>query len=509
MYHKTTVYLSIAAASCTALVSPPLAGAQTTLAPQATLTARPAQEVNAQPNLVMAQPPEREAPVRHTMGEAAFLASKSRVNGLYAPGQTKSITERLATSLAPVIKTTNMKGHGSTEGLRPPDTHGARGTKGFVEATNSHVDMWGSFAGGVTKKGVTLATFFNYTAQTIFDPRVIYDSSWNRWVITAEAFAESATVQYYFIAVSKTADPTGAFWIYQINIDIHGNNDFFDFPQVGMDQDAILITANIFPAAGGYAGADFFAVAKTILYNGRGFSVPIFEHLTGTLAPPIVIDQGASTFLLAAPPSGTTLTKYTVTNSSHAFAMSVSAPVSITVTSYNVPPDAPQPGTADLLDTGDARFVNNSTQNGNDLWQTHTVAGGSFAIPKFYRINTNANTVSQTGSFFASASSFDFNASITANTGGDCFVTYTSTDTASNIRPQTRASGKLNADSGIPAGPNCATSAFSYNASGDTTERWGDYSAITLDPLDGTAWLVNETPGDGALWGSRIVNIGF
>ena len=26
-------------------------------------------------------------------------------------------------------------------------------------------------------KSVTLATFFNYTAQTLFDPRVVYDST--------------------------------------------------------------------------------------------------------------------------------------------------------------------------------------------------------------------------------------------------------------------------------------------------------------------------------------------
>ena len=29
-------------------------------------------------------------------------------------------------------------------------------------------------------KSVTLATFFGYTTETLFDPRVVYDSTWNR-----------------------------------------------------------------------------------------------------------------------------------------------------------------------------------------------------------------------------------------------------------------------------------------------------------------------------------------
>src|SRR5207302_1220627 len=144
------------------------------------------------------------------------------------------------------------------------------------------------------------------------------------------------------------------------------NNNFWDFPQLGMDQDAVLITANIF-LGNTFLGADFFSVAKAKLYNGLGFSAPVFTGLAGTLAPPIVLDQNASTFLIAAPPSGTILTKYTATNTSHPASTSLVGS-SVTVSSYGVPPDAHQPGTTDphnLLDTSDSRFVNASTQSGN------------------------------------------------------------------------------------------------------------------------------------------------
>jgi hypothetical protein len=496
---------------CVALFSVGASTAQQEIAPAATLEVAPATVVDAQPNYVTEQPlPPREIPFRPTMDRSEYDAAKARAN-FYGPGAPKPFTETFAPLATPVIRTTNFNGHSSTEGLRPPDTHGAVGPNHFVQITNSHIDMWTrqNTATLPLAKSVTLATFFGYTTETLFDPRVVYDSTWNRWIVTADAFAESATVQRFFIAVSTSADPTSTFFIYNLNVNFFGNNNFWDFPQLGMDQDAVLFTANIFSGPT-FLGADFFAIAKARLYNGLGFTVPVFTSLVGTLAPPIVRDQNASTFLIAAPSSGTTFSKYTVTNTSRA-GISLTGPVSITVPSYSVPPAAPQPGTVKLLDTSDSRFVNASTQSGNDLWQTHTITLGSFAAPKFYRLNTSTNTVSQSGFYFASATSYDFNASIAANDAGDCFVTWTSTDPSAANNAQVRLSGKRSADAGISAGPNANTSPTFYNASADNPERWGDYSAVTTDPLNAAnAWLVNEkVTGNRAIWGSRIVRFGF
>ena len=496
---------------CVALLLVGALRAQQPVAPTATLEAAPAMVVNAQPNYVMEQPVfPREIPFRPTMDRAAYDAAKARAN-FYGPGAAKPFTEALAPLATPVIRTTNFIAHSETEGFRPPDTHGAVGTTHFVQVTNSHIDMWTRQSTTVLPlaKSVTLATFFNYTAETLFDPRVVYDSTWNRWIVTADAFAESATVQRFFIAVSTSSDPTSTYFMYNLNVNFFANNNFWDFPQLGMDQDAVLFTANIFNGNTSL-GADFFAVAKARLYNGLGFSVSVFTGLVATLAPPIVRDQNSSTFLIAAPPSGTTFSKYTATNTSKG--TTLTGPVSITVPSYSVPPAAHQPGTTKLLDTSDSRFVNASTQSGNDLWQTHTIALGGFPAPKFYRLNTSANTVSQSGFYFAGATSDDFNASIAANDAGDCFVTWTSTDASAGKNAQIRLSGKLSAAAGIAAGPTASTSTTFYHPSADNPERWGDYSAVTTDPLNAAnAWLVNEKINgpNGLLWGSRIVRFGF
>jgi len=502
--------LSLAAIiGCVALFAVGASAAQQPVAPTATLDVAPATIVDAQPNFVTEQPlPPREIPFRPTMDRSDYDAAKARAN-FWGPGAAKPFTETFAPLATPAIRLTNFSGHSSTDGFRPPDTHGAVGTTHFVQVTNSHIDMWTrqNTATLPLAKSVTLATFFGYTTRALFDPRVAYDSTWNRWIVTADAFAESSTVQRFFIAVSTTADPTGLFFIYNLNVTFFVN-DFWDFPQLGMDQDAILFTANIFNGTS-FHGADFFSVAKARLYNGLGFSVPVFTGLVGTLAPPIVRDQNSSTFLIAAPPSGTTFSKYTASNTSKA--TTLTGPVGITVPSYSVPPAARQPGTTKLLDSSDSRFVNASTQSGNDLWQTHTIALGSFPAPKFYRLNTSTNTVSQSGFYFASATSDDFNASIAANDAGNCFVTWTSTDSSAGRNAQVRLSGKLSGDAGIAAGPSAGTSPTFYHPSADNPERWGDYSAVTTDPLNSAnAWLVNEKVNQGGLlWGSKIVRFGF
>lgn len=236
----------------------------------------------------------------------------------------------------------------------------------------------------------------------------------------------------------------------------------------------------------------------------------MFGGLVATLAPPIVLDQNAETFLIAAPASGSTVTKYMMTNSSHPASTALVAST-IAVPAYNVPPGAHQFGTTDLLDTSDSRFVNASTQNGNDLWQTHTLVLSGSAAPKFYRINTANNTVAQSGFFYQTSTSDDFNASITANANGDAFVTWTATDPANSRNAQAMFSGKRTADTSIPIGGvvGVISSTF-YNPSGDATERWGDYSAVTIDPSSTSkAWLVNEKINSTTMWGSQIMQVGF
>jgi len=406
---------------------------------------------------------------------------------------------------APVILVgPNIPGATDVDGLMPPDTHGAIGLDHFVEVTNSHIDIF-LRSNPSQRTSISLAAFFGYRAQLLFDPRVVYDSVWNRWIVTAPAFQQSSTVQFFFVAISTTSNPLGPYFIYPLNVTF-APGDFWDYPQLGFDQDAVIFTANIFGSTA-FKGADMFAVAKARLYNGLGFAVPVFTGLRATLAPPIVLDQNARTFLIAAS-GGSALSLYTLTNSSRPNAIQLAGPVNVAVPAYSAPPSAPQPGTDIRLDTLDGRFVNASTQTGDFLWQVHTVNLVGYAAPKFYQINTATNALVQTAFFFGTSTSYDFNASITANSANDIFVTWSMTDPARGTNAQVRFSG-FDHNDGAKYDLGSGTAAFT-SPTWFGGGRWGDYSALTIDPRNTRrAWLVNEDIQANHDWGSRIVGVGF
>jgi hypothetical protein len=250
-------------------------------------------------------------------------------------------------------------------------------------------------------------------------------------------------------------------------------------------------------------------VAKARLYNGLGFRVPMFSGLCGTLAPPIVRDDNPNTYLVCAPPVASTVTKYTMTNSSRPAGTTLT-PSIINVPFYRLPRSASQPGTDFPLDALDARFVNASTQIGNSLWQVHTIAypTNDAPTPRFYEFDTVLDTIRQSDSFFVDDFSDDFNASIAVDDSNSrAFVTWSSTNAQRNVHAQVRFGGCTPAASchiDVMAPPVITSGTFFRLG------RWGDYSAITLDPSDPDgAFLVNEYIIGNTMWGSRIAQIRF
>ncbi|MBI5504089.1 MAG: hypothetical protein HY899_04785, partial [Deltaproteobacteria bacterium] len=316
-----------------------------------------------------------------------------------------------------------------------------------------------------------------------------------------------------FFAASKGASPLSGWWIYSVNV-TSAPDDFWDFGGLGMDQDAVIITANNFNGAS-YVDSRLLTIAKAPFYNGRGLSIPMLTGLSGTLQPPIVLDQDAQTYVVAAEDNTTgTVRKYTLENTSRPLDVSI-ASSTISVGTWGIPPDASQPDTTDKVDTLDGRFQNASTQNGGMLWQTHTIGAGPFPIPKWYKLDVETDTMVSTGLYFVYEGSHDFNPSIAANADGDFFVTWAMTcPTPGTSCPngtknaQMRFSGKRVADPSVLG--NNPTGAFGISSSSYADYRFGDYSAVSIDPVTpGRAWVTNEFFTGPTSWGSRIARIGY
>jgi hypothetical protein len=424
------------------------------------------------------------------------------------------------------------------QGFSPPDTHGAIGANHYGQVVNSAIRFYSRALTGNCPTSIVinvkLSSFFGYTNQALFDPRIVYDLTYNRWIVSAEASPESSSVQYHFIAVSVDSDPNNGFFFYSFNMaGIVGNGVFWDYPQIGYDEDAIILTGNKF-SGNTYLGSTPVFLPKHRMYAGLSFSFCFFNGGSlnvGTIAPPIVLDQGPYTALAVASPGANFIRVHKVLGTSHVCPTFLSTDDIATTT--NVPPLAQQPTFANCLtdpahclDTLDGRFQNASTQSGTPsfgspvrLWQARTDSIGSFPTPYTYRINADTLAIEENCSIITSFTSHDFNPAIVANGVGTLFVTWSSTDPTNNLNAQVRIGGKKFGDACSVLGAGSLVNQSGNPLTGNFDpdkgfQRWGDYSAVTLDPLDfTTVWGVNEKiqalipPNTDTTWKSYIFNM--
>lgn len=453
---------------------------------------------------------------RPTISDDDYRSKKKDASGQQTQQRQGANAPSRASTLAPAGVLGYIEGAQEVDGLVPPDTHGAIGRTEFVEVTNSHIDIY-SKSDPTIGMSIAQSSFFGYTTKVLFDARAMYDSVADRWIIMTHAFAESPTVQQMLVAISTGSSAFGSFLVYNINVAFNAG-DFWDFPQIGQDQGAIIFTANVYRSDNSFRGADMFAVPKALLYSGAGFSVQLYTGLAASLAPTIVLDANPTTYLLEAPSSGSALQMYSLTNSGNPSLISLTGPVAVPVPAYGVPPSASQPGQVDpttKIDTGDSRFANASTQIGDSVWNAHTINVGGLPTPKFYQVSPSTVSVVQSDIFFASGTSNDFNTSIAANANNDVFVTWNSTDPTVGTFVEIRAAGSVgNGGAGFAPGAGVVLVGSTAALTGNFDprfglQRWGDYSAVSIDPDNPVqAWVVNEKVNGASTWGSGIGIIG-
>ena len=484
--------------------------AQGSIAPSALLHVPAAQlRIAVEMDLAEAQAPLETAaapePFMPTLGTSAYRAAKAAAL-LRAPREQRTeASPETEAEAAPIYIGPAFEGLQRMPGVsNAANPHGAVGRFHFLQVGNRRVNIY--TRDGELVRSVSLASFFGYSLKPLSKPRAVYDKTWDRFIVTVTARAESSTIQRHFIAVSRTNDPTGAYLITNINVTkFAGSGNGVDFSQLGFDQDSVIITINVFGPS--FLGWRMVSIAKAKLYNGLSFTMPVFAGAIsdGTLAPPLVLDNNPRTFLIAAPPGGSALKLYALTNSNQPATAKLTGPVSIRVSPYAVPPEAFQCGAYNKLITGDARFVNASSQVGNHLWNVHSIDVGGRAGVRWYRVNTSSFSVNKSNTFYASADSHDFYASVAANELGDIFLVWTSTSTS--VCPQIRYSGQRFADPSATgkSGKVLFTSPTYFNP-----DLWGRYSAVTVDPLSPLrAWVVAEKVNALEYWGTGIGQIGW
>jgi N-acetylneuraminic acid mutarotase len=412
----------------------------------------------------------------------------------------------------------------------PPDTNGEVGLDQYVQIVNQGFQVFDKSTGNSIFGPVDIQSLWtNFGGPCEFtgrgDPVVLYDQLANRWVITQ--FAVTTTVTDECIAVSTSSDATGTFARYGF----HLGEDFFDYPKFGVWPDAYYMGMNVFNSSGtAFLGPQPFAFDRAAMLAGNPatfvtFRDPSFFNPSSDQFMPADLDG------IVPPPAGNPNPfMSTGTNPNwplYRFHVDFGTPANSTFTLGGTLTPAPfsvicgggacvpQLG-GDVLDTlGDRGMFRSAYRNFGDheaLVGNMTVASGGVAGVRWFELN---NVTSGSPSFvqqgtYQPDSTWRWMASAAMDHSGDLAVGFSAS--SASINPQIRYAGRL---AGDPPGELSQGEATLFNGTGsqlDTFARWGDYSDMTVDPVDDcTFWYTQEyyESTSSFNWRTRIGNFKF
>jgi hypothetical protein len=419
----------------------------------------------------------------------------------------------------------------------PSDSTGAVGRTRYIEMVNSKFAIYSRTSDTPISQD-SLNTLIGEASGDVFDPQVIWDPSTNRFYYVMD-LVFSATDNRLAFGFSKTATPSSAadFCPYELTF----GSEFPDYPKLGDlggTSGLLLIGTNTFnpltdPET--YLGSDLYSVTKPL----SGTSCPAAStfkvdqqlnvktaggNTAFTPVPANQTDNSGTGYVVARPRSlpASFLTIYKVIKNSTG-GLTVTDTDNRTVTSYDVPANAPQPplssgATAQRLDTLDARITQavsafDPRLGRTGLWTQHTVFGGGGAKVRWYEIGPvpSSPLLLQTG-VVSFSSTFAFNGAISPDRRvvsgstskfGDSMIMGFNTSSATS-RPAVRMVSKIgaNAQSSSVLIRGSSVSLDDFTCRDDdgfpTTCRWGDYAAATPDPassstgVHGQVWLTDQ-----------------
>ncbi|MBS1856851.1 MAG: hypothetical protein JST11_15895 [Acidobacteria bacterium] len=411
-------------------------------------------------------------------------------------GTSSSITA--GTSFAGV----GLGDYGFTPNAAPPDTNGSVGATQYVQWVNesfavfnkaTHALVYGPAAGN------TLWSGFGGGCQTNNDgdPVVLWDKAAQRWIMTQ--FSVSTTPYLQCVAISQTSDATGAWYRYSFQMP-----NFNDYPKVGVWPDAYYMSFNMFNG-NSFAGGRACALDRNSMLNGAPATAQCFQlstayggllpsDLDGSTAPP----AGSPNYFLAFGNNVLQLWKFHVDWSNSANS-TFAGPTNIPVASFSPACGGgtciPQLGTTQQLDSlGDRLMFRLAYRNFGDhesLVVNHSVTAGSSVGVRWYEVRSPNGTPSvyQQGTF-APDSNYRWMGSIAMDQVGNIALGYSLSN--SGLYPAIAYTGRVPTD---PLGT-LESEAIIKSGGGSqlrTLSRWGDYSAMSIDPTDDcTFWYTNE-----------------
>ena len=416
----------------------------------------------------------------------------------------------LPSALAEIKASTNGVPVDPNARVAPPDTTGDVGPNHYVQWVNLRYSIYTLIRGanneitafvpvpGFPKNGNVVWQGFGGRCQTDNDgdPIVQYDQLADRWVLTQ--FAVSAQPYTQCVAVSTSPDPTGTYFRYAFSYD----RNFNDYPKMGVWPDGYYISYNMFRNGRSFVGNTVCALerdkmligasARQACVNTTGGHSLEPADLEGTTLPP----AGSPNLLMSLTSTAVQFWRFSVNWT--AGTGTLTGPINVSgVAAFSRACGGGacirQPGTTTQLDsladrlmyrlsyrrfaTHEALVINHSVTSGTGVgirwYELRNAAGQTFG---------SANPVLHQQGTFAPSNDFRWMGSAAMDKTGGIAIGYNISNT--NIVPSIRYAYRGPADPLGTMGNETSALVGSGSQTGNLT-RWGDYSTISVDPVDG------------------------
>jgi hypothetical protein len=410
---------------------------------------------------------------------------------------------------------------------------------------------------GVLQSGwpKTAKAFFNVPAPSpsgcaslpfLSDPRAFYDPNTGRfWAAILEvegAFGANPSCSFatrYWVGVSQTSNPNGAWFIYNFNMAL-GTTNAADYTQIGFDAQAFYFGGNMFNQSGTiYEYDEIFGATKSTMMAGGAvtafgfFNLSVNGHLVDTVQPVEAEDAPTgpraglfiNSFDINGDPSGNNC----FSNACHGVEVwalanpgksnnSLTGTFVDTTDKYIIAPLADEPGCSQCIETLDTRIsatpvyhdglitfgletgINNGSQTvPGILW-------GQVAAKLSDTPAVATSSLLQNGYYFFTGDGAASFPALMPDEEGNLFMVFdfmnssTNPESAYVSRRVTFTSGLMH-DNGLVL--------FSGAASTFDT-RWGDFEATSFDgPKPNHVWIAAQHSGSGGDWATGIGRLSY
>jgi PKD repeat protein len=412
---------------------------------------------------------------------------------------------------APVLNIT-----GQSSPYYPPDANGSVGANYYMQTINTVYAIYNKSNGALVAGPTALNQLFSGVTGSEYndgDPVCLYDEQADRWLVAE--FSISGSNDYMLIAVSTTNDPTGTWHKYSFDV-----SDMPDYEKFGIWRDGYYMGTN------NSTGNDIYVFERAQMLNGLTAQMVGFNNpwrpttIDGFMCVPPIDNDG--TFA----PAGSPGLFITINDDAigggvdqlwiYELSVNWSSPSSSTFTrsqQLNVPAfdsnfgnnwdNIKQKGTSRELDAIPMVVMNVPQYRNFGSYQTivcsHTVDVNATdrAGIRWYELRRTSGTwtLRQSGTYSPDSHS-RWMGSIALNGDNEIGLGYSIS--SSTLNPGIRYCGQSAAAYASASGVLDIAEAVIQNANSSQTayNRWGDYSSISIDPLNNhTFWFTTEYGG--------------